>query len=35
MCEIIMNNYFEDHLHTAASEMTSDSLFGTLFLNHI
>ena len=37
LCEIIKNNYFEEHLRTAASEPTllSDSLFGTLFLDHI
>ena len=37
MCEIIKNNYFEEHLRTATSELTlwSDSWFGTLFLDHI
>ena len=37
LCEIIKNNYFEEHLCKAASELTlwSDSLFGTLFLDHI
>ena len=35
LCEIIKNNYFEEHLCTAASELTlwSDSLFGSLFLD--
>ena len=36
LCKII-RNYFEEHLHTGAFELTlsSDSLFGTLFLDHI
>ena len=33
-CEIFKNTYFEEHLRTAASELTLESdCFGTLFLN--